>query len=84
MSFATAGKPAGVEDAWVHKQAVGLMMYGAGRYGNLGRGSTEQYLTVLVSLSRSVGRSEAELEVAEMILVSRRHQSSWSSTASWL
>ena len=38
------------EDAWVHDQAIGLMMFDPQRYGDLGKGATERYLEVLLSL----------------------------------
>jgi hypothetical protein len=40
----------GGEESWVLDQAIGLMMYDPGRYAELGRGASQQYLPSLLSL----------------------------------
>jgi AcrR family transcriptional regulator len=56
------------EDARVLDQAIGLAMYDADRYAELGQGASRQYLPSLRSIC-PVGWSERrKLEVAEMIL----------------
>ena len=60
------------EDAWVHDQAIGLMMFDPQRYGELGRGATERYLEVLLSLCPGDWSTRRKLEVSEMILATLR------------
>jgi len=56
------------EESPVLDQAIGLMMYDPGRYGELGRGATQQYLPGLVSICPQDWSGQRKLEVAEMIL----------------
>jgi AcrR family transcriptional regulator len=56
------------EDAWVHDQAIGLMMFDPQRYGELGKGATERYLEVLLSLCPGDWSARRKLGVSEMIL----------------
>jgi AcrR family transcriptional regulator len=58
--------------SWVHDQAIGLMMYDPGRYSELGRGSSQQYLPALLSLCPQHWSEKRKLEVAEMILAALR------------
>lgn len=60
------------EDAWVHDQAIGLMMFDPQRYGELGRGATERYLAILLSLCPGEWSARRKLEVSEMILATLR------------
>jgi AcrR family transcriptional regulator len=60
------------EDAWVHDQAIGLLLYDPARYGALGRGSSQQYLTTLMSLCPPHWSAPRKREVAEMILATLR------------
>lgn len=56
------------EEARVLDQAIGLAMYDADRYADLGRGASEQYLPSLLSLCPEGWSDRRKLEVAEMIL----------------
>jgi AcrR family transcriptional regulator len=58
--------------AWVHDQAMGLMMYDPGRYLELGRGSSQQYLPTLVALCPDHWSERRKREVAEMIMAALR------------
>ncbi|WP_345612273.1 TetR/AcrR family transcriptional regulator [Pseudonocardia adelaidensis] len=49
-------------------QAIGLAMYDSGRYAELGRGASEQYLPTLVALCPDHWSDQRKVEVAEMIL----------------
>lgn len=60
------------EDAWVHDQAIGLMMFDPQRYGELGRGATERYRAVLLSLCPEDWSDRRKLEVSGMILATLR------------
>jgi pimeloyl-ACP methyl ester carboxylesterase len=51
---------------------MGLMMYDPERYGELGRGSSQQYLPGLLSLCPQDWSGQRKLEVAEMILAALR------------
>lgn len=59
-------------DTWIHDQAIGLMMYDPDRYGEMGRGSSQQYLPVLVGLCPDRWTEERKYEVAEMIMATLR------------
>ncbi|HLH99735.1 MAG TPA: TetR/AcrR family transcriptional regulator [Acidimicrobiales bacterium] len=59
-------------DTWIHDQAIGLMMYDPDRYGELGRGSSQQYLPVLVGLCPDPWTEARKHEVAEMIMATLR------------
>jgi AcrR family transcriptional regulator len=56
------------EDARVLEQAMGLAMYDPGRYAELGREASKQYLPSLLSLCPAHWSERRKLEVAEMIL----------------
>jgi AcrR family transcriptional regulator len=56
------------EDARVLEQAMGLAMYDPGRYAELGREASKQYLPSLLSLCPEHWPDRRKLEVAEMIL----------------
>jgi AcrR family transcriptional regulator len=58
--------------AWVHDQAMGLMMYDPGRYIELGRGSSQQYLPTLLALCPEDWSDRRRTEVAEMIMATLR------------
>jgi AcrR family transcriptional regulator len=60
------------DDAWVHDQAIGLMMFDPQRYGELGRGATERYLEALLSLCPGNWPIRRKLGVSEMILATLR------------
>jgi AcrR family transcriptional regulator len=49
-------------------QAIGLVMYDPERYGELGRGASDQYLPPLLSICPQEWSDQRKLEVAEMIL----------------
>lgn len=55
-------------EARVLDQAIGLAMYDAERYADLGRGASRQYLPSLLSLCPADWSERRKLEVAEMIL----------------
>jgi AcrR family transcriptional regulator len=61
----------GVESE-VLDQAIGLSMYDANRYTELGRGASKQYLPSLISLCPEHWSEQRKLEVAEMILATLR------------
>ena len=56
------------EESRVLDQAIGLMMYDPGRYAELGRGASQQYLPGLLSLCPPDWSDQRKVEVAEMIL----------------
>ncbi|TQL97441.1 TetR family transcriptional regulator [Actinoallomurus bryophytorum] len=56
------------EEARVLDQAIGLAMYDPGRYAELGRGASQQYLPSLLSICPERWSDRRKLEVAEMIL----------------
>jgi AcrR family transcriptional regulator len=58
--------------AWVHDQGIGLMMYDPGRYLELGRGSSQQYLPALVALCPEHWSERRKTEVSEMIMATLR------------
>jgi AcrR family transcriptional regulator len=60
------------EEARVLDQAIGLAMYDPGRYADLGREASRQYLPSLVSLCPAHWSDRRKLEVAEMILATLR------------
>jgi AcrR family transcriptional regulator len=53
-------------------QAVGLSLYDPGRYGGLGRDSSQQYLPVLMSICPAGWPEGRRREVAELILAAFR------------
>jgi AcrR family transcriptional regulator len=59
-------------DSWVHDQAIGLMMYDPVRYGELGAGSSEQYLSALIAMCPPSWAEGRKREVAHMILATLR------------
>jgi AcrR family transcriptional regulator len=56
----------------VHDQGIGLMMYDPGRYLELGRSSSQQYLPALVALCPEQWSERRKTEVAEMIMATLR------------
>lgn len=60
------------EESRVLDQAIGLMMYDPARYGELGRGASQQYLPSLLSFCPEHWSDQRKLEVAEMILAALR------------
>lgn len=56
------------EEGRVLNQAIGLAMYDSGRYAELSRGASEQYLPALLSLCPADWSDRRKLEVAQMIL----------------
>jgi AcrR family transcriptional regulator len=56
------------DEARVLDQAIGLAMYDAERYAELGRGASQQYLPWLLSICPAPWPERRKLEVAEMIL----------------
>ena len=60
------------EESPVLEQAMGLTMYDPGRYAELGREASEQYLPGLLSLCPPEWPEQRKLEVAEMILAALR------------
>jgi AcrR family transcriptional regulator len=60
------------EESPVLEQAMGLTMYDPGRYAELGREASEQYLPGLLSLCPPQWPHQRKLEVAEMILAALR------------
>lgn len=60
------------EDGWVHSQAIGLSMYDPQRYGDLGRGSSEQYLPTLLGICPDHWTPKHKTEVAQMIMATLR------------
>jgi AcrR family transcriptional regulator len=60
------------EEARVLDQAIGLAMYDPGRYAELGREASKQYLPSLLSLCPDSWSDRRKLEIAEMILATLR------------
>jgi AcrR family transcriptional regulator len=60
------------EESRVLDQAIGLTMYDPVRYGELGRGASQQYLPTLLSICPPQWPDQRKLEVAEMILAALR------------
>jgi len=60
------------QDAWVHDQAIGLMMYDPERYAELGRGSSQQYLPTLLAMCPPDWSENRKIEVAEMVMATLR------------
>ena len=60
------------EESPVLEQAMGLTMYDPGRYAELGREASKQYLPGLLSLCPAQWPDRRKLEVAEMILAALR------------
>ena len=59
-------------EARVLDQAIGLAMYDPGRYAELGRGASQQYLPSLLSMCPEHWSDRRRLEVAEMVLATLR------------
>jgi hypothetical protein len=55
------------DEARVLDQAIGLAMYDPGRYADLGRGASQQYLPALLSICPEHWSPERKLQVAEMM-----------------
>jgi AcrR family transcriptional regulator len=60
------------EESRVLDQAIGLTMYDPVRYGELGRGASQQYLPTLLSICPPQWPDQRKLEVSEMILAALR------------
>lgn len=60
------------EESWVLDQAIGLAMYDAGRYADLAREASKQYLPALLSICPPVWPERRKLEVAQLILATLR------------
>ena len=60
------------EESRVLDQAIGLTMYDPVRYGELGRGASQQYLPTLLSICPPQWPDQRKLEVSEMILATLR------------
>jgi AcrR family transcriptional regulator len=56
------------EQSRVLDQAIGLMLYDPARYGELGRGSSQQYLPGLLSICPPAWSDQRKLEVSEMVM----------------
>ncbi|MEP7019176.1 MAG: TetR/AcrR family transcriptional regulator [Pseudonocardiales bacterium] len=59
-------------ESQVLDQAIGLAMYDAERYAELGRGASRQYLPSLLSLCPPDWSEQRKVEVSEMILAALR------------
>ncbi|MET9316249.1 TetR/AcrR family transcriptional regulator [Kribbella sp. NPDC003505] len=59
-------------ESWVLDQAIGLAMYDAGRYADLARSASHQYLPALLSLCPGDWDEQRKTEVAELILATLR------------
>lgn len=59
-------------ESWVLDQAIGLAMYDAGRYADLARSASRQYLPALLSLCPAGWDDQRKTEVAELILATLR------------
>jgi AcrR family transcriptional regulator len=53
-------------------QAIGLTLYDPGRYGELGREASQQYMPVLLAICPDPWAEERKLEVASMIMAALR------------
>lgn len=60
------------EESRVLDQAIGLTMYNPDRYGELGRGASQQYLPALMSLCPPEWPERRKFEVAHLILAALR------------
>ena len=60
------------EESRVLDQAIGLAMYNPDRYGELGRGASQQYLPALLSLCPDDWSDRRKLEVAHLMLAALR------------
>ena len=60
------------EESRVLDQAIGLTMYNPDRYGELGRGASQQYLPALLSLCPDDWSDRRKLEVAHLMLAALR------------
>ncbi len=60
------------EESRVLDQAMGLMMYDPVRYGELGRGASQQYMPALLSILPPHWADRRKHEVAEMVLAALR------------
>jgi AcrR family transcriptional regulator len=59
-------------ESWVLDQAIGLAMYDAGRYADLARTASRQYLPTLLSLCPPTWSEQRQREVSELILATLR------------
>jgi AcrR family transcriptional regulator len=59
-------------ESWVLDQAIGLAMYDAGRYADLARSASRQYLPALLSLCPADWDEQRKTEVSELILATLR------------
>ena len=60
------------EESRVLDQAIGLTMYDPVRYGELGRGASEQYMPALLSLCPPDWPERRKVEVSELVLAALR------------
>jgi AcrR family transcriptional regulator len=60
------------EESWVLDQAIGLAMYDAGRYADLARSASQQYLPALLSICPPAWSDDRKHEVAHLILATLR------------
>lgn len=59
-------------ESWVLDQAIGLAMYDAGRYADLARTASRQYLPTLLTLCPPDWSEQRQREVSELILATLR------------
>ncbi|MGW7683846.1 hypothetical protein ACWGID_24115 [Kribbella sp. NPDC054772] len=59
-------------ESWVLDQAIGLAMYDAGRYADLARSASRQYLPALLSICPASWPEARKREVAELVLATLR------------
>lgn len=59
-------------ESWVLDQAIGLAMFDAGRYADLARSASRQYLPTLLALCPDDWEEQRKTEVAEFVLATLR------------
>ncbi|MFG1912764.1 hypothetical protein [Kribbella sp. NPDC048928] len=59
-------------ESWVLDQAIGLAMFDAGRYADLARSASRQYLPTLLALCPDDWGDQRKTEVAEFVLATLR------------
>jgi AcrR family transcriptional regulator len=60
------------DESWVLDQAIGLAMYDAGRYADLARSASQQYLPALLAICPPAWSDQRKREVAQFILATLR------------